>query len=349
MRSSIRTIVFISICLIAGRSARANDYAWELSGLAGQADLDPLIDATQSTVTATYNFAGVDDTKGPLALASFLDPETRIAASIGRSRETSRVIGPPGAPVFPNIESESDTYAVSGRYVLPAKKWYAGGRYLQTNRAIAPGSLLTDANMHGATISAGRYFGSATTLELALDRAVDEAHGTGLACFSNTTFCEAVVPQSTHQTRDTATLGVLHLRRFRSLTYTLAGSVADSSGQAVIHSGTFDFTLPSSLLPPGIVFFKAPVVTVPAHTTKMGLDRYLIYSVAGELFPTRKLGVRLAYANWDDSSTIDYAYDVAATWFVSRNVGLRFALGRQRAHGSLEDTDIAFVQATGRF
>jgi hypothetical protein len=348
MRSSIRTILFIQICLIAGTSARANEYAWELAGLAGQADLDPLIETNQSTITATYHFAGVDDTKGPLALASFLDPETRIAASIGRNRQTSRVIGPPGAPAFPNIVSESVTYALSGRYVLPAKKWYTGGRYLETDRAIAPGSLLTDDEMRGATLFAGRYFGTATTLDLSLDRAVDESQGTGIACISNQ-FCAAVVPQSMHQTRDTAALSALHLTRFRSLTYTLAGSVADSSGQAVIHSGSFEFPLPSSLFPPGVVFFKPPVLSVPARTTEVGLDRYLIYSVAGELFPTRKLGVRLAYADWEDSNTLDYAYDVAATWFVSRNVGLRFALGRQHAHANLGDTDIASVQATGRF
>jgi len=349
MESIIRTIFLVSICLIAGTSARASEFAWELSGVAGQADLDPLVATNQSTITATHHFAGVDDTKGPLALASFLDPETRIAAALGHNRQTTQVISPRGAPAFPNIVSDSDTYAVSGRYVLPAKTWYAGGRYLLADRTIEPGSLLTGADMHGATISAGRYFGAATTLDLVLDRAVEDTQGTGIACMSSISFCAAVVPQSARQTRDTATLGVLHLRRFRSMTYTLAGSVADSSGEAVIQSGTFNFSLPSSLFPPGVVFFKAPVITVPAHTTKASLDRYLIYSVASELFPTPKLGVRVAYAGWDDSSTLDYAYDVAATWFVSRNVGLRFALGRQHSHASLGDTDIASVQATGRF
>jgi len=344
-----RTILLVSICLIAGTSARANEFAWELSGLAGQADLDPLLDANQTTITATYHFAGVDDTKGPLALASFLDPQTRIAASIGRNRETSEITLPPGvALTIPDVKSESLTYATSGRYVLPGKKWYAGGRYAQIDNDIEPGSLLTDASRHGAAVFAGRYFGVATTLDLSLDRAVDETRGTGVACV-NLVFCAAVVPQSVDQTRDTATLSVLHMRRFRSLTYTLGGSVADSSGQAVIHSGAFDFSLPASMFPPGVVFFKPPVIKVPARTTELGLDRYLIYSVAAELFPTRKLGVRIGYAGWDDSSTSDYAYDVAATWFVSRNVGLRFALGRQHAHANLDDTDIAAVQATGRF
>jgi hypothetical protein len=308
-----------------------------------------LLDADQSAITATYHFAGVDDAKGPLALASFLDPQTRIAASIGRDRQTTEVALPPGvALTLPSIDSESVTYAVSGRYVLPAQKWYAGGRYAETHRNIEPSSLLTEAGRHGAAIFAGRYLGVATTLDLSLDRAVDETRGTGVACI-NLVACAAVVPQSIGQTRDTATLSVLHVRRFRSLTYTLAGSVADSSGQAVIRSGSFDFALPASMFPPGVVFLKPPVIKVPAHTTEAGLDRYLIYSVGGELFPTRKLGVRIGYAGWDDSSTVDYAYDVSATWFVSRNVGLRFVLGRQHAHANLDDTDVAALQATGRF
>jgi hypothetical protein len=344
-----RTFLLILICLIAGTSARADEYAWELSGLAGRADLDPLLDADQSAIAATYHFAHVDDTKGPLALASFLDPQTRIAASIGRDRQTTEVALPPGvALTLPHIESESVTYVVSGRYVLPAKKWYAGGRYVQTNRDVDPGSLLTNADGHGATVFAGRYLGVATTLDLSLDRAVDETQGTGIACISSV-FCAAVVPQSIGHTRDTATLSVLHMWRFRSLTYTLGGSVADSSGQAVIHSGSFDFSLPSSLFPPGVVFLRPPVIKVPAHATEVGLDRYLIYSVGAELFPTRKLGLRVGYAGWDDSSTLDYAYDIAATWFVSRNIGLRFVLGRQHAHANLDDTDVAAVEATGRF
>jgi len=103
------------------------------------------------------------------------------------------------------------------------------------------------------------------------------------------------------------------------------------------------------MFPPGVVFLRPPVIQVPAHTTESSLDRYLVYSVAGELFPTRKVGVRIDYAGWDDSSTLDCTYDVAATWFVSRNVGLRFVLGRQHAHANLGDTDVAAVQATGRF
>ena len=188
----------------------------------------------------------------------------------------------------------------------------------------------------------------ATTLDLSLDRAVDETRGTGIACI-NLVFCAAVVPQSISQTRDTATLSVLHVRRFRSLTYTLAGSVADSSGQAVIHSGSFDFTLPSSLFPPGVVFLDRRSSRCPRIRRRSGSIGTSIYSFAAELFPSRKLGVRLGYAGWDDSSTQDYAYDVAATWFVSRNVGLRFVLGRQHAHANLDDIDVAAVQATGRF
>jgi hypothetical protein len=360
MHSPARLFLFLLICIRVGGSARADDYAWELSGLASQADLDPQLDTDLSTITATYHFAGVDDAKGPFELASFLDPETRIAASVAHERQALHAISAPGLPTLPDVVTESDTYSVSGRYVLPAKKWYAGGRYVQSDPETAVSSLLTDAEIHGATIFAGRYLGAATTLDLTLDRAVTDTRGTGIACVVNL-YCAAIVPQTTHQTRDTVSLGVVHMRRFRSLTYTLSGSIADSSGQVVIHSGSFELPVPSPLLPPGVVFGPLPSVTVPARTTELGLDRFLVYSVAGELFPTSKLGVRLGYAHWDDSNSLpygyndfnspEYGYEVAATWFVSRNVGLRFMLGRQHVHSFTEsrDTDVASVQATGRF
>jgi|GEM_PF-3145345 len=355
-----RPFLFLLMCIGTGSSAGAADYAWELSGLASQADLDPQLETDLSTVAATYHFAGVDDAKGPFALASFLDPETHMAASIARERQTLHAIAVPGLPAFPDVVTESDTYSVNGRYVLPAKKWYAGARYSQNDPDIAVSGLFTDAEMHGASVFAGRYLGAATTLELTLDRAVTDTQGTGIACVVNL-YCAAIVPQSTHQTRDTVSLGVVHMRRFRSVTYTLTGSIVDSSGQVVIHTGSFQLPVPSPLLPPGVVLGPLPSVTVPARTTELGLDRFLVYSVAGELFPTLKLGVKIGYTHWDDSNSLphgyndfnspDYGYEVAATWFVSRNVGLRFALGRQHAHFFEEgrDTDVASLQATGRF
>jgi len=351
MRPSTLRSLLLLLCLVAGTVARADPFAWELSGTESQTDLDPVYGLDDSTILATHYFHRVDDSKGPLALASFLDPETRLAASIVRERQTLHWLSVAGAPTPPDDVTESDTYSVSGRYVLPAKNWYAGGQYSQTDLGTPRVLMSTNADMHGATMFAGRYLGPETTLELALNRDVTDAQGMGVVCVLNQ-FCASIVPQSTRQTEDTAMLSAQHVRHFRSLTYVLSGSVSDTSGELAIHSASFQLPVLSPVLPPGVVFQGGvPYVTVPGSTTKLGLDRFLVYGVAGEVFPTRKLGVRLGYTYWDDADSLDYAYDVAASWFVTRKVDLRFAFGRQRAHSyaDFRDTDTASVQAAGRF
>jgi hypothetical protein len=211
--------------------------------------------------------------------------------------------------------------------------------------------MSSDADLHGGTIFAGRYLGPETTLELALNRDLTDAQGTGVVCVLNQ-FCASIVPQSTRQTEDTATLSAQHVRHFRSWTYALSGSISDTSGDLSIHSESVQLPVFSPVLPPGTVFQGGvPYVTIPASTTKIGLDRFLVYAVAGEVFPTRRLGVKLGYTHWDDADTLDYAYDVAASWFVTHNVDLKFVFGRQRARSfaGFNDTDIASVQAAGRF
>jgi hypothetical protein len=116
--------------------------------------------------------------------------------------------------------------------------------------------------------------------------------------------------------RDYASVSVLHVRRFRSLTYSLSGRIAGSSG-------TFTFDAPAFTFPPPIN------VTQPAIHDEFSIPRLQSYSVAGELFPTARLGVRLGYARWDDDTPADDAYDVAATWFVRRDLGLQFVFSRQ--------------------
>ena len=50
----------------------------------------------------------------------------------------------------------------------------------------------------------------------------------------------------------------------------------------------------------------------------------------------------MGYTRWDDDTAAEDAYDVAATWFFSRNVGLRFAYARQRTSPGLVYTDTDF-------
>ena len=51
------------------------------------------------------------------------------------------------------------------------------------------------------------------------------------------------------------------------------------------------------------------------------------YSVAAELFPTERFGVRVGYSEPDGDFDVD-TYDVGATWFFKPRIAVQFSLSR---------------------
>jgi hypothetical protein len=384
MSQALRLLVVASSLLSVATPARAEEFSWEVSGAASRTERDPFFDTDRSAIAATRHFGGgVEDGKGPLALASFLSPSSFVSAAVSQEKVELHPIDvsfdPPSSPVPPiplppitpppgivasipsDFAAETDLYQIGGRYVLSRARpvWYFGGDYTAGDAEPPLQTLITEQELDAYRLFAGRYFGARTSLDVALDRSESRTEGTGIACVVNA-FCAAIIPQSSRTKRDTASVDVLHVRTFRSLTYSLSARIAQTSGEIVLESGSFELPLPSAPfptigipVPPGVVIRPLPSVAVPARTTAISLDRFNVYSFGGELFPTPKLGVRLGYMRWDGAPAQDDAYDVATTWFVTRNVGLRFSMSRQRADEAVNSefryTDAAAVQVLGRF
>jgi hypothetical protein len=322
---------------------RAEQLAWELSGGATRSELDPVLDTDRWSLTAVHYFDPVDDTLGPHALASFLDPATQLSARVGHEKRTTHPLGPPPPTGPTELVTETQDYSIGGRYLLPKSRWYFGGDYEETD--FDPPSLTVrdvDGDSYGAL--AGKYFGSTTSLELAL-RSTERRSVQDIQ-FCVITFCATVAEAEAEVDTDDVSLAVLHVRRFGSLTYSLSGRVAETSGKAVSRFPAIDLSQVS--LPP--IFGPPPMAVIPATTFELDTPDFMTYSIGGELFPTAKLGVRLGYTMWDDDGPADEAYDVAATWFFRRNIGLQFLLSRQRPDGDalVEDTDSAAIRAIGR-
>ncbi len=335
-------------CLAFLGAARGAEYSWSVTAASTRSELDPVGDTSRSSVAADYYFGGVEDANAPLALAEFFDPVTRVGAAVARSHVGLRQVGPSVVPLpeLPDLSPDSNEATVTGRYVLPgAARWYFGGRYTSGDLDFEPSSLIERQHAVAYSLLGGRYLGHRTSIELVLDRSDSRTRGTGIVCVPSL-FCAAIAPETAQTMLDTVRVGVLHVQQFRALTYALSGGVAATSGHTELHLG--EFTLPGlGPLPP-----YGPVVTVPARTVDIDMDRFRVYTAAAELFPTRKLGVRVGYTRWDGSAASDRAYDVGATWFVTRNVALRFSLGRQRASAELlgdRDTDTRGLQVIGRF
>lgn len=262
----------------AAFAAHAEEFSWQLSGGASESESSGS-DSDSWGVDATFYVSSIDDSDGPYALASFLNPTTRVSAAASSNDS------PAG--------DDPTAYTLTGAYVLPGKKWYVGASYAKADADDAQPVTVSDPKGYG--VRAGRYLGPNTTLELSLGRS---EQSTSLTCLGPP-FC---IAGEIELMTDSVGLEVFHVRRFRSLTYTLQGSVSERDTDVEISSALIPLLGPSA--DPG------------------GLRTY---SIAAELFPTRTLGVRVGYSRPDRDFDVD-SYVVGATWFFKPRVAVEVTL-----------------------
>lgn len=234
----------------------------------------------------------IDDSGGPYELASFLHPTTRVSAAASQSES------------WLGIADDPTAFTLNGAYVLPGKKWYFGASYTSADLdgVVQP---VTRSDEKGYGILAGRYLGASTTLALGLDRSEHTLESS--LCPAAAPCPPFVLPYSEETTTDSMSLDVFHVRRFRSLTYSLQGSVSQAEA---------DFDISSPL--PSLV----PATSGDGPTRR-------VYSVAGELFPTNRLGFSLGFSRPDGELVPDAeSYDVGASWFFKPRVAVQFTLSR---------------------
>jgi hypothetical protein len=299
-------VLWLIATAVAAFSAQAEEFSWQLSGVTSRTEVGDF-DYDNWAVDGTYYVNPIDDGAGPNELASFLNPTTRVSAATSRQRSDWL---------------EPTAYALDGAYVLPGDTWYVGASYSKTDSNMEESAQnVTRDDEQGYGLLAGRYLGANTTLELGLGRAEHT-----LEAFAG---CPPSVPCSVvgyteETTSDSVSLDVFHVRRFRSLTYSLQGSVSHSEAETDVVS-----SLPS---------------LIPGWSSDAGSAR--VSSVAGELFPTDRLGVRVGYSQseFDVGADAD-TYDVTATWFFKPSVAVQFGL----SHTSFDDAPFEPESVAVRF
>ena len=331
MTRALLVAVVVGVCL-PPRALLAEEFSWDLSALAGHAEHDPFLDADRASVQGTYYFQPVDDSSGPHELASFLDPATRVHAALSREKQTMAPFagGPPPSITIPERVTTTEQYSLGGRYLLRPSKWYFGGSYTASDVGSSPLLSVADVDASSYGLLAGKYLGAATTLEVTLDSSDSRSESEFVICITQQG-CVNAGTSTSEERRDRASINLLHVRRFRSMTYSLSARIAATSGDVTVHTPAV--TLPGF---PAVspIFGPVGAVTLPAITEQIGIPRLRSYSFAGQVFPTIKLGVRVGYSRWDDDTPADDAYNVATTWFMTRNIGVEFALSRQ----TIDDT-----------
>lgn len=294
----------------AASAARAEEFSWQLSGVTSRVEVGDF-SRDSWAVDGTYYVNPIDDSAGPYALASFLHPTTRVSAAASQ--------------IDSEINDDPTAFTLNGAYVLPGKKWYVGANYATTDLGDLPPPI-TRSDQKGYGVLAGRYLGASTTVELGLGRSEDSFENS--LCLAGVP-CAAVIPYTVETTRDSVDLDVFHVRRFRSLTYSLRGSVSQTEADV-------DFSSP-----------------LPSLATQVDGPTLRVYSVAGELFPTNRLGIRLGFSRPDGEGAADAeSYDVGTTWFFRPRVAVQFTLSRTSRDdvplGGIDHSDSAGIRFIGR-
>ena len=108
-------------------AAFADEFSWQTVGAASRHQVDafdvlPELEQDRSAFEATYYFDPVDEGEGPLEIASFLSPTSRISAAVAREEQRSLVFSfTLGANLGSQVVGDATEYGVSGRYVLPER------------------------------------------------------------------------------------------------------------------------------------------------------------------------------------------------------------------------------------
>ena len=308
----VRFLSLIGAAIGAAFPTHAEEYSWQLSGVARRGETRNLVRDSWA-VDSTYYANPLDDGDGPFALASFLNPTTRVSAEASKSDlKTDRGF---------DIQDDPTAYRLSGAYVLPGQKWYVGASYARSDAGDTGFFTRTDSKDYG--VEGGVYIGVNTTLELGLDR-FQQGWKTDPSC--PPTECIGFgFPLDTEMTTDSVGFEVFHLRRFRSLTYSLQGSVYKSEYESEVRD-----PLTSSTLQLG------------------GGAALRTYSVAGELFPTKAFGVRLGYTQAESRGYDGHSYDVTATWFFKPRFAIQLGLSHERLELGPDETESAAIRFIGR-
>ena len=341
-----RVLVFILFLTIVS-SVSAEEFSWQLSGSSHRSDLRGGSEIDITLLEATYFFQPVDDELGPYAITPFLSRSSRITATAQRIKAKRIVsftspIG--GRRVFSESTDETAVYSIRGRHVWRSNGWYVGGGFQTYDLTDLESSSSTlDLEKDGYTLFGGKYLGPSTALELILNstREIRDSAPVFTCVIFSVCMPDPFLVDSEFETEDVG-VSVMHVGGGAGIRYSI-------SGQIVARDTTFSSrTRLIAPLPavPGIV--AGGVVAGFASSSSPPTQRE--YSVAGEIFPTTRLGIRLGYTSFSNIGQLDDRYEVTTTWFFKRKIAAEFLVARTKFGFGVSGAarDEALVRLIGR-
>ena len=343
-------------------SAMAEQYAWQLDGGVHRADTAGSAEIDTTFVTATGYFPPIDDSDGPLALAPFLSRSSRVSATVAGIEEDYLVTasGPIGGqPIVSTGGNDSRMYSASGRYVWRNSGWYAGGglRSFSIDHPVS-GSLDIDNDRDGYALSAGKYLAPSTALELEFGSTTSETSILAPLCTPQAPCLFPLFLGTTKIESENLGLSVLHAGEVGAMSYAVSGEF--STSDTTIRLTPAPAALPTGPFSPnpGIPVYASPNADIGQYGPVAVLEASEVsppdvdnYQIAGELFPTSRLGVKLGIAMSDAGNVDLERTELSVTWFFKRAIAVEFSIAQTEADysagGSIDDDESA-IRLIGR-
>ena len=354
--ANVRRTLFVAIALCA-QAGTAEEFSWQIAGGYDRIESGNSSEIDTATVAATYFVQPVDDALGPLALTPFLSRSSRISFCAQRVNSKRQILagtspGPiPLPPVTLFATDESAIYSLRGRHVWQDSGWFVGGgvQYLDFDGAISA-TFETERDKDGIELSGGKYLGSNTAVWITANSSTETINTVGNVLFSPTQPLFRIVSDTDIET-DTVSVSAMHVGGSTGLRYAVSGEALTIDTNFTSSSSLFSTGAP---LPnqPGIGVIAGPGVVIQPFTDPVtfSLDSQQTYSVAGELFPTDRLGVRIGYTSYSNFGNLDERYEISTQWFFKRAIAVEFAIARTSFDTVVSgfDQDEAQIRFIGR-
>ena len=268
---------------------------------------------------------------------------------------------PPPPPSPPTtVVTRAAAYSLSGRHVWRTTGWYAGASLAETEAA-DPAPLSTSSAWSATSaqraLELGKYVGPSTAVELSLEAAETSlTSDIPLSCVPPLCYVAPARITTTLETElESIEVSALHVGRLGRMRYSLTGGITTSEVTATIDVVATPLTLPTvpALMPTPVTIPGGIVVggVYSPLTPSSASERNERYALAGELFPTQGLGIRLGYARWDGDEPLGERYELGTTWYFKPSIGAQVALSRAKSDlpiTTMRDVDTVALQLIGR-
>lgn len=333
-------------------AAIAEEFSWQFTGRFHRDEFANSNETDTSSLEATYYFQPVDDTLGPLALAPFLNRSSRVSVSVQRNSSIGLAggYGPGVVSGLTQVSDDREIYSVRGRHIWRDSGWFIGGgvQYHDLSDG-ALGTSFIDRQEDGYQIIGGKYFGASTAIQFLADSATSSVESVLNFCRSPFVCDPFQVITNIDFETDILNLSVRHVGNLRQMQYAVSGGVMEAD----LNATTTRLTNPEVAPFPFIVANPVPVnpgATVAVFANPFVFDTQRVYSLAGDLYPTDRIGVGIGYTSFSDVGALDNRYEVGAEWFFRRNIAVRFAVARTSFSTSVSriNQDEAEIRLIGR-